>query len=208
MCSSDLTAAQASGVWTTACSGTLELTLQAGVPAPALGTDVMVKKIGAISVRDHEIIALVTLAGTAQGRHAVDAGSRRQPRNAASSYYAGLHSITKRWKSAMHARPDAAPSRRNLLKAVAAAVDLVRAPAPGVTVLIYHRVGGGTDSAVDLPVDEFRRHLDILNDICRVIGLDDAVAALAAGGPTEPAVVLTFDDGTADFTDQIGRAHV
>jgi peptidoglycan/xylan/chitin deacetylase (PgdA/CDA1 family) len=90
---------------------------------------------------------------------------------------------------------------RSLVRRASDTVDRLSPPPAGITVLIYHRVGGGTDSTVDLPVDEFRRQLDILNGICRVIGLDDAVAALAAGGPVEPAVVLTFDDGTADFTD-------
>ena len=40
------------------------------------------------------------------------------------------------------------------LKVGAAAVDGVRRPPRGVTVLIYHRVGGGTASEVDLDVDD------------------------------------------------------
>ena len=41
------------------------------------------------------------------------------------------------------------------LKAVAAAVDLVRAPAPGVTVLIYHRVGRRAAVEMDLEAAVF-----------------------------------------------------
>ena len=44
---------------------------------------------------------------------------------------------------------------RQAVKASAAARDLVRRPAPGIVVLIYHRVGGGSPLDVDLPVERF-----------------------------------------------------
>lgn len=69
-----------------------------------------------------------------------------------------------------------------------------------MVVLIYHRVGGGTDSAVDLPVAQFRAQLAHLAAHHRVWALDDAVAALARGDQPE-GVVITFDDGTADVVD-------
>jgi peptidoglycan/xylan/chitin deacetylase (PgdA/CDA1 family) len=80
-------------------------------------------------------------------------------------------------------------------------VDRLRPPASGVTVLIYHRVGGGTASAVDLPAEVFARQLEQLRAGYRVVSLGAALDDLAAGGPVEPSVVVTFDDGTADFVD-------
>ena len=41
------------------------------------------------------------------------------------------------------------------VKRTAGALDVVRRPADGVVVLIYHRVGGGSGSDVDLPVEQF-----------------------------------------------------
>jgi peptidoglycan/xylan/chitin deacetylase (PgdA/CDA1 family) len=85
--------------------------------------------------------------------------------------------------------------------------DRVFKQATGVTVLIYHRVGGGSHSEVDLDVDAFRAQLEYLRDHHTVIDLDTAAALLAGdtgdGGPAAPerAVVVTFDDGTDDFCD-------
>jgi len=94
------------------------------------------------------------------------------------------------------------------------AVDRVAPPTPGITVLIYHRVGGGSDSAVDMAPADFEAQLEHLVAHHRVISLDDAVTELAAASPSgwaassersasevEPAVVVTFDDGTSDFVD-------
>lgn len=64
--------------------------------------------------------------------------------------------------------------------------------------LIYHRVGGGTTSAVDLPVDVFRQQMDVVAASRPVLRLDDAVEQLAAGQQPN-GVVITFDDGTPDF---------
>ncbi len=66
--------------------------------------------------------------------------------------------------------------------------------------LIYHRVGGGSDSSVDLPTAEFTEQMAHLVVRHRVLSVDEAAAALA-GGVVEPGVVVTFDDGTADFAD-------
>jgi peptidoglycan/xylan/chitin deacetylase (PgdA/CDA1 family) len=105
------------------------------------------------------------------------------------------------------------------VKHAAMAADRVAPPPDGITILIYHRVGGGSDSAVDLTVDQFERQLEHLREHHRVITLDEAVTAVTAGrveGWSEsqaPAtasspgqddrrqVVITFDDGTADFGD-------
>ena len=92
---------------------------------------------------------------------------------------------------------------RSLIKQMLAQSDRVLKPAPGVTVLIYHRVGGGSGSEVDLDIDAFHTQLGHLRDHHNVISLDDAVALLdpppdsPAGGPQhESSVVITFDDGT------------
>lgn len=104
-------------------------------------------------------------------------------------------------------------SARRWIKRASPLVDTILRPSSGVTVLIYHRVGGGSTSAVDLDLDQFRRQLDHLRAHHRVVDLDTAVALLDADDAestsidtqTEPksAVVLTFDDGTADFCDVV-----
>lgn len=91
---------------------------------------------------------------------------------------------------------------KGFVKRVAAAVDRVIPPPAGVTVLIYHRVGGGSGSEVDLDAAEFDRQLGHLAEHHRVTSLADALTQLSSGDPT-PALVLTFDDGTADFPDVV-----
>jgi peptidoglycan/xylan/chitin deacetylase (PgdA/CDA1 family) len=66
----------------------------------------------------------------------------------------------------------------------------------GATVLIYHRVGGGSDDERDTPVESFAAQLDVLA-ARDVVSLDIALDRLDAGDRT-PSVVLTFDDGFAD----------
>ncbi|MGC0417674.1 polysaccharide deacetylase family protein [Embleya sp. AB8] len=85
---------------------------------------------------------------------------------------------------------------RATLKRGLAATALARDPAPGATLLIYHRVGGATRDELDLPADAFRTQLDLLPR-AHVVSLDTAVDRLTAGDPT-PSIVLTFDDGFAD----------
>lgn len=69
-------------------------------------------------------------------------------------------------------------------------------PGPGATVLIYHRVGGGTRDELDLPTDRFVEQLDALPRQT-VVPLDTALDRIQAHDRT-PSVVLTFDDGFAD----------
>jgi peptidoglycan/xylan/chitin deacetylase (PgdA/CDA1 family) len=98
-------------------------------------------------------------------------------------------------------------------------VDLVGRPVDaaiarlggGVVALIYHRVGRRSPSPVDLPMQVFQDQLD---DVAgRVVDFDTAVTSLVEGdgnGPASstPQVVLTFDDGTADWPDAVLPALV
>ncbi len=97
---------------------------------------------------------------------------------------------------------------RSLVKQLLAQGDRVLKPPVGVTVLIYHRVGGGSASEVDLDADAFRAQLEHLREHHQVVTLDAAVDALRDGAPIDDAVVLTFDDGTADFCDVVVPALV
>ena len=72
-------------------------------------------------------------------------------------------------------------------------------PAEGATVLIYHRVGGGSPDERDLATDAFRDQLDALTSV-EVVSLDTAAERVTAGSPA-PSVVLTFDDGFGDVYD-------
>jgi len=97
---------------------------------------------------------------------------------------------------------------RQAVKGAAAAADTVRRPSRGVVVLIYHRVGAGSGLELDLPVDLFAAQAEALAASGRVVSLGDALEWLAgpaggdgAGSGGDP-VVITFDDGTADFVDQ------
>jgi hypothetical protein len=75
---------------------------------------------------------------------------------------------------------------------------LDRGEASGATILIHHRVGGGTSDELDLPVAALEAQLDhLVDERHEVVSLDAALDRLAAGDPS-PTVVLTFDDGFRD----------
>ena len=91
---------------------------------------------------------------------------------------------------------------KRALKFSAATIDRVWAPPRGVVVLIYHRVGARSTLDVDLPVDEFSAQIESLASSRRAISLDDALTRLHGDPPMEhDPIVVTFDDGTADFAD-------
>lgn len=91
---------------------------------------------------------------------------------------------------------------QSVLKLSAAAADRLRPPRPGVVVLIYHRVGARTPMEVDLPADLFDHHMAVLAASGRAATLDDALTVLSTGAvPASDPVVVTFDDGTADFAE-------
>lgn len=101
-------------------------------------------------------------------------------------------------------RTAAVPLARGAVKWTAAGVDLLRRPAPGIVVLIYHRVGSGSGGQMDLDPAAFDRQLAWLSEHHRVLTLDDAADELSAGStPASAGVVLTFDDGTADWVETV-----
>lgn len=91
------------------------------------------------------------------------------------------------------------------VKAVAAGADRFRPTSPGVCVLIYHRVGAGTSSEVDLPSSLFEEQMALLAADHHVVSLTHALAILSGEAPQGDAgantVAVTFDDGTEDFVE-------
>jgi peptidoglycan/xylan/chitin deacetylase (PgdA/CDA1 family) len=72
-----------------------------------------------------------------------------------------------------------------------------RGTSRGASLLIYHRVGGGSPDERDVGTAQFEQQLDLLATMAEVLCLDDALERLATGDPS-PSVVLTFDDGFED----------
>jgi peptidoglycan/xylan/chitin deacetylase (PgdA/CDA1 family) len=91
-----------------------------------------------------------------------------------------------------------------LVKAASAAYDVARPTGGGLAVLLYHRVGGRTPVSVDLPTALFGDQMALVAERYQVLTMDQAADQLAAGEPPrgQPAVVITFDDGTADFLEE------
>jgi peptidoglycan/xylan/chitin deacetylase (PgdA/CDA1 family) len=86
---------------------------------------------------------------------------------------------------------------RTVVKAGAAAVPAGR----GTVVLIYHRVGATSGLDVDLPAPEFARQMEWLASDGRLRPLAPALETLRDPAADPNDVVVTFDDGTADFAD-------
>jgi peptidoglycan/xylan/chitin deacetylase (PgdA/CDA1 family) len=89
------------------------------------------------------------------------------------------------------------------LKRAASVRDGVRPPARGVVVLCYHRVGERSDAReIDLPTPEFEAQISTVAD--RAVTIEDALVALqTTDEPERDPVVVSFDDGTADFVDVV-----
>ena len=88
------------------------------------------------------------------------------------------------------------------VKRLSRAADRVVPTPVGITVLIYHRVGGGSTSAVDMDPHTFDEQLAVLAAEHRVLSLADALTELTdQSAAPRPGVVITFDDGTSDFTE-------
>ena len=70
-------------------------------------------------------------------------------------------------------------------------------PARGATLLIYHRVGGGSSDELDMSIAAFAAQIECLAGV-DVVALDTALDRLD-DGDDRPSFVLTFDDGYADM---------
>lgn len=91
---------------------------------------------------------------------------------------------------------------RGSLKRAAALADRAHSPRPGLVVLIYHRVGRRTRSRVDLPEWLFEEQMARIAAGPGAIPLGAGVDMLqSVAGSDHRSVVVTFDDGTADFVD-------
>jgi peptidoglycan/xylan/chitin deacetylase (PgdA/CDA1 family) len=93
---------------------------------------------------------------------------------------------------------------RRGVKVASAAADRLRPEIVGVVILLYHRVGGGSALEIDLDAACFEEQIAAIAASGRVISLGTALAQLAAPADERPAassVVVTFDDGTADFAE-------
>ncbi len=78
---------------------------------------------------------------------------------------------------------------------------------PGVVILIYHRVGGGTRSDIDLPLAVFERQMAFLRQHCAISSmdalLDEVVSGTLRTSTVSPdRVVVTFDDGVEEVYTQ------
>jgi peptidoglycan/xylan/chitin deacetylase (PgdA/CDA1 family) len=97
--------------------------------------------------------------------------------------------------------PRASAVLRRGMKSASAVADRWRTDVPGVVVLLYHRVGGGSALEIDLDASRFEEQVAAIAASGRVLTLGAALEQLASPGPRASTVVVTFDDGTADFAE-------
>ena len=88
------------------------------------------------------------------------------------------------------------------VKVAAAGADVLRPGGPGLVILIYHRVGARTTSQIDLATGRFDEQIAELVAAERVVSLDEGLRRLGTDELADAPVVLTFDDGTADWVDE------
>jgi peptidoglycan/xylan/chitin deacetylase (PgdA/CDA1 family) len=74
--------------------------------------------------------------------------------------------------------------------------------APGVIVLMYHRILGADRSLVGLPVERFAEQMQWVRDNCEPIAPDALRDRAQRGRQVRPSVLVTFDDGYRDYHDQ------
>jgi peptidoglycan/xylan/chitin deacetylase (PgdA/CDA1 family) len=89
------------------------------------------------------------------------------------------------------------------MKLASASADRLRPDVAGVVILLYHRVGGGSSLEIDLDAARFEEQIAAIAASGHAVALGAALKQLAAmpGGDPDSSVVITFDDGTADFAD-------
>lgn len=89
------------------------------------------------------------------------------------------------------------------VKVAAAGADALRPAGPGLVILIYHRVGARTSSQIDLATERFEEQVVELADAHRLVTLDEGLRRLSTAEVDDHPVVLTFDDGTSDWVDEV-----
>jgi hypothetical protein len=95
-------------------------------------------------------------------------------------------------------------ARRTLKAALAPLGAATAERRPGITFLVYHKVGGGLPLELDLPQPVFARQLELILERGPVLAFDAAVRLLEAGAPLDgERFVLTFDDGFEDVYTQV-----
>src|SRR5215211_2765898 len=88
------------------------------------------------------------------------------------------------------------------MKWSAASADRLLPPPRGVVVLQYHRVGRRVPLEIDLPLERFAAQMAHIADERRAMTLDHALELLdGTAVPQRDPIVVTFDDGTADFAE-------
>ena len=75
---------------------------------------------------------------------------------------------------------------------------LHRALAPRITVLLYHRVTDTARDNLSVGVEQFDRQMALLRRHCRVLSIDEVLAAEVIPRSRQPLVCVTFDDGYLD----------
>ena len=99
-------------------------------------------------------------------------------------------------------RPDARSLALQAVKWSAASADRIVRPPRGVVLLQYHRVGRRVPLEIDLSPERFEEQMALLSDEGRATTLDHALDVLdGTSVPQRDPVVVTFDDGTADFAE-------
>jgi len=73
--------------------------------------------------------------------------------------------------------------------------------APGVIVLMYHRILGEDRSLVGLPVEQFSAQMRWVRDQCDPIHPDQLIERSRRPRRPRPSVLITFDDGYRDYHD-------
>ena len=98
----------------------------------------------------------------------------------------------------------AAQPKRILKEAAAEAVvrlhrlGLGKLAAPRITVLLYHRVSDDVRDNLSVGIEQFDRQMALLARHCRVLPIDQVLAAESVPRSAQPMVAVTFDDGYLD----------
>jgi peptidoglycan/xylan/chitin deacetylase (PgdA/CDA1 family) len=87
---------------------------------------------------------------------------------------------------------------QRIAKSAALVPGLLQVSRPGLTVLLYHRVGAG-ERNIDLGAEAFDLQLAYLARHARVVPFGDGLRRALDPALDEDLVALSFDDGTDDF---------